>query len=77
MIPKHTAIIMDGNGRWAENKGMPRVFGHENGVRAVKKIVEEHNGTIKIENIQPHGAYIAITLPAISENDSTITREIT
>ena len=41
MIPKHTAIIMDGNGRWAENKGMPRVFGHENGVRAVKKIVEE------------------------------------
>ena len=41
MIPKHTAIIMDGNGRWAEKKGMPRVFGHQNGVSAVKKIVEE------------------------------------
>jgi undecaprenyl diphosphate synthase len=43
MIPKHTAIIMDGNGRWAEQKGMPRVFGHQNGVTAVKKIVEEAN----------------------------------
>ena len=47
------------------------------GLPIVKKIVEEHNGTIKIENIQPHGAYIAITLPAVSENDSTITHEIT
>ena len=47
------------------------------GLPIVKKIVEEHNGTIKIGNIQPHGAYIAITLPTISENDSTITREIT
>ena len=43
MIPKHTAIIMDGNGRWAEQKGMPRVFGHQNGVSVVKKIVEEAN----------------------------------
>jgi undecaprenyl diphosphate synthase len=40
MIPKHTAIIMDGNGRWAEQKGMPRIFGHQNGVIAVRKIVE-------------------------------------
>ena len=40
MIPKHTAIIVDGNGRWAEQKGMPIVFGHQNGVNAVKKIVE-------------------------------------
>ena len=40
MIPKHTAIIMDGNGRWAEQKGMPRLFGHQNGVTAVRKIVE-------------------------------------
>ena len=40
MIPRHTAIIMDGNGRWAEQKGMPRIFGHQNGVTAVKKIVE-------------------------------------
>ena len=31
---------MDGNGRWAEQKGMPRIFGHQNGVTAVRKIVE-------------------------------------
>jgi undecaprenyl diphosphate synthase len=43
MIPKHTAVIMDGNGRWAEQKGMPRIFGHQNGVTAVKKIVEAAN----------------------------------
>ena len=43
MIPKHTAIIMDGNGRWAEQKGMSRIFGHQNGVAAVKKIVEAAN----------------------------------
>ena len=43
MIPKHTAIIMDGNGRWAEQKGMSRIFGHQNGVVAVKKIVEAAN----------------------------------
>ena len=42
-IPKHVAIIMDGNGRWAEQKGMPREFGHQTGVRSVKKIVEEAN----------------------------------
>ena len=34
--PNHVAIIMDGNGRWAEQKGMPREFGHQHGVRSVK-----------------------------------------
>ncbi len=43
MIPKHVAIIMDGNGRWAEQKGMPRIFGHQSGVSAVRKIVEAAN----------------------------------
>ena len=43
MGPKHTAIIMDGNGRWAEQKGMPRIFGHQSGVSAVRKIVESAN----------------------------------
>ncbi len=46
------------------------------GLPIVKKIVEEHNGTIQIENIQPHGARIAITLPTVSEADSTISHEI-
>ncbi len=39
-LPQHLAIIMDGNGRWAKQKGMLRVFGHENGTKAVRKTVE-------------------------------------
>lgn len=40
-IPAHVAIIMDGNGRWAKTKGMPRTAGHVEGVATVKKITEE------------------------------------
>ena len=39
-LPKHLAIIMDGNGRWAKQRGKLRVFGHENGVKAVRRTVE-------------------------------------
>jgi undecaprenyl diphosphate synthase len=39
-IPKHVAIIMDGNGRWAEKHGKARVFGHESGVESVRDVVE-------------------------------------
>ncbi|UGU14820.1 isoprenyl transferase [Sinomicrobium kalidii] len=39
-LPKHIAIIMDGNGRWAKQRGKLRVFGHERGADAVRKIVE-------------------------------------
>jgi undecaprenyl diphosphate synthase len=39
-IPQHIAIIMDGNGRWAKEKGKKRFFGHIEGVKVVKKIVE-------------------------------------
>lgn len=39
-IPNHVAIIMDGNGRWAKKYGKPRVFGHRNGVKAVREITE-------------------------------------
>ena len=39
-IPKHVAIIMDGNGRWAKQRGRLRTFGHENGVSAVRNTVE-------------------------------------
>ncbi|NOQ34325.1 MAG: isoprenyl transferase [Methylococcaceae bacterium] len=38
--PRHVAIIMDGNGRWAQKRFMPRVMGHRAGVKAVKNIVE-------------------------------------
>ena len=37
---EHVAIIMDGNGRWAQNKGRPRLFGHQAGARRVREIVE-------------------------------------
>ena len=39
-LPSHIAIIMDGNGRWAKEKGRLRVFGHQNGVKAVRDTVE-------------------------------------
>ena len=39
-LPKHIAIIMDGNGRWAKTKGKLRVFGHQKGVTAVRNTVE-------------------------------------
>ena len=38
-IPRHVAIIMDGNGRWAKQQGKMRIFGHKNGVEAVRKSV--------------------------------------
>jgi undecaprenyl diphosphate synthase len=40
-IPKHLAIIMDGNGRWAKQKGFLRTLGHESGSKSVKKIIQE------------------------------------
>ncbi len=40
-IPRHVAIIMDGNGRWAKERGFPREFGHRNGAAAVRATVEE------------------------------------
>lgn len=39
-LPEHIAIIMDGNGRWAKKKGNQRIFGHKNGVKAVREVVE-------------------------------------
>jgi|SRR5690606_22459132 undecaprenyl diphosphate synthase len=49
-LPKHVAIIMDGNGRWAKNRGMMRTFGHENGAKAVKEVVEG-SAELGIENL--------------------------
>ena len=39
-LPAHIAIIMDGNGRWARKRGLPRVAGHRAGIRAVREVVE-------------------------------------
>ena len=38
-IPKHIAVIMDGNGRWAQSRGLPRTAGHKQGAEAARKVV--------------------------------------
>ena len=40
-VPQHVAIILDGNGRWAKSKGMPRNYGHAQGSKNVERICEE------------------------------------
>src|SRR5262245_49378604 len=40
MLPRHIAIIMDGNGRWAKEQGQDRLYGHSHGVESVRNIVE-------------------------------------
>ena len=42
-VPRHVAIIMDGNGRWAESRGLPRSAGHHMGVEAVRRTVRAPN----------------------------------
>ncbi|MFH1368756.1 MAG: isoprenyl transferase [Elusimicrobiota bacterium] len=39
-LPRHIAIIMDGNGRWAQKRRLPRIFGHRSGMKTVREIVE-------------------------------------
>lgn len=58
-LPKHIAIIMDGNGRWARQRHLPRVFGHRQGVNSVREIVRAC-GELKIE---------ALTLYAFSSEN--------
>lgn len=41
VVPRHVAIIMDGNGRWAKRRFMPRIEGHRNGAKSVRMVVEE------------------------------------
>src|SRR5205807_4422 len=40
-LPRHVAVIMDGNGRWAVGRGMPRIVGHRRGIQSVRAVVEE------------------------------------
>jgi len=49
-LPKHLAIIMDGNGRWAKQKGFLRAMGHENGTKSVRTVVET-SAKLGIENL--------------------------
>jgi undecaprenyl pyrophosphate synthase len=48
-VPRHVAIIMDGNGRWAKKRFLPRVGGHRRGVETVREVVKaciEHRGGV-------------------------------
>ena len=49
-IPQHVAIIMDGNGRWAKERGMARVQGHNAGMKALKQIVK-HSDILGVKNL--------------------------
>ena len=49
-LPKHLAIIMDGNGRWAKQQGLLRVFGHESGTKSVREVVEA-SAELGIQNL--------------------------
>ena len=49
-LPRHVAIIMDGNGRWAQKRGLPRVEGHRQGVTSVRRITE-HAARLGIEQL--------------------------
>jgi len=42
-IPNHVAVIMDGNGRWARRRGLPRVYGHREGAKRVEELIETAN----------------------------------
>ena len=48
LLPRHVAIIMDGNGRWAQRRGMPRSFGHKAGVEALRDVIR-HSDHLGIE----------------------------
>ncbi len=49
-LPRHVAIIMDGNGRWAQGKNRPRIFGHRSGAKRVREVVELA-GNLGIEHL--------------------------
>ena len=72
LIPAHVAIIMDGNGRWAEKHGKPRIEGHRQGAKNLRKIVNVfHKLGVKFltvyafstENWQRPVSYTHLTLP--------------
>jgi undecaprenyl diphosphate synthase len=50
MAPRHIAIVMDGNGRWAQKRGRPRSLGHQAGLKALRRIVE-HSGQLGIPEL--------------------------
>ena len=56
--PTHVAIIMDGNGRWAKKKGLPRIAGHKEGVNKVKEIIVTRNNETSSQQYKKIGNLI-------------------
>src|SRR5512133_1334415 len=57
-LPRHVAIIMDGNGRWAQQRGLERVFGHQQGVRALREVIET-SAELGIKYLTPYAVSTA------------------
>ena len=55
-IPKHIAIICDGNGRCAKKKGLPRTFGHKAGIKPIENILSKK--ALKYKGLVVYGKYI-------------------
>ena len=53
-LPRHVAIILDGNGRWAKAKGLPRSFGHQEGLKALVELIKYTN-SIGLEELSVFG----------------------
>src|SRR2546427_9615864 len=51
-VPRHIAIIMDGNGRWAKAQGFPRIKGHEQGARAARECVDRKSTRLNSSHSQ-------------------------
>src|SRR5947207_2482768 len=75
-LPAHVAIIMDGNGRWAQKRGLPRVAGHRAGIKAVREVVEASADigipvltlyAFSVENWKRPPAEVAVLMQLIKE----------
>ncbi len=67
-VPRHVAVIMDGNGRWAQSRGLPRVAGHRAGMKSVRAIVEA---------CRKHGVRYLTLFSFSTENWQRTTAEVT
>ena len=53
-VPEHVAIIMDGNGRWAKARALPRIAGHKEGINSVREITRVCGETVSYTHLRAH-----------------------
>ena len=81
--PRHVAIIMDGNGRWATERGWPRLVGHRRGAERVKEVMEKHEmdgfiaiggeGTLTVARMLHDEGVPVVGVPKTIDNDLSAT----